>query len=406
MSILTKPLLVRCLSSIMPHSLKYPKYFFQSQTWVDFASQALGSNHQILKFLERLPHTNFDLEVFVYQYPWHLKQNLWYIPRFPGFDDSFIESYNKISDSNNPDDSSLVELQSQLKTAFKNLLQKILKQARSSGITFLKLDFDDQICNILGITSNQELLTFLKKQGIGFALEISSKIIQFTGTMTLDLDLLVNVGPENQTKLIGSLDFLTEGLKNFYEKNSKYFLSWEKNTRRLTKHALDKNWQVSISKTQENFEGFYRLLKDTSARQNFAVQPKNYLQSLFDQDFSRIIVLKDQQGEAQAAWLGIVTEKTLTNLYAGNSQASHKENGQYLMHLAAIKLGLDEKLKFYDMGGYNSKLSFGKFKDGYKGDVRLFLGPIDILIKPRQFELSNFVIRLVKTILGKKDYEY
>ncbi|MEI6728945.1 MAG: peptidoglycan bridge formation glycyltransferase FemA/FemB family protein [bacterium] len=390
----------------MHYSLKYPKYFFQSQTWVNFAVQALGSKHEILKFTQSLPDSNLDLEVFVYQYPWHLKQNLWYIPRFPGFDIDFTTAYNKISDSNNLNDSLLVELQNQLKTAFTNLLKKILKQAKSTGITFLKLDFDDQICNILGITSNQELLTFLKKQGVKLPVEISKKIIQYTGTMTLDLELVENVAPENQTKQIGSLDFLTEGLKNFYEKNSKYFLSWEKNTRRLTKHALDRNWQVSISKTKENFEGFYGLLKDTSIRQNFAVQPKNYLQSLFDKDFSRIIVLKDQQGEAQAAWFGIVTENTLTNLYAGNSQASLKDNGQYLMHLAAIKLGLDEKLKFYDMGGYNPKLSFGKFKDGYKGEVRSFLGPIDILIKPNRFKLSNFIVRLAKTILGKKDYEY
>lgn len=384
-------------------NLKYPKYFFQSQKWVDFAAPALGTGHQILEFRQNLSESDLALDVFVYQYPWHLKQKLWYIPRFPGFNQDFAIAFNKLDKSNLNLSS---QVQADLKRAFIKLIRKVILQAKSNGVTFLKVDFDDQICSLININSTHELLQFLKSQGVEQQVKISSKIIQYTATMTLDLQQLENLQPQAQTKHIGSLDLLTEGLKNFYEKNSKYFLTWEKNTRRLTKHALDKNWQVSISKTQENFEAFYNLLKQTSLRQNFGIQPKKYLLNLFNQDFSRIIVLKDTQNIVQAAWFGIVTEQTLTNLYAGNSQISLKDNGQYLMHLAAIKLAMDEKLRYYDMGGYNPKLSFGKFKDGYKGNVRFFYGPVDILIKPNKFKLANFIIRIVKIILAKKDYEY
>jgi lipid II:glycine glycyltransferase (peptidoglycan interpeptide bridge formation enzyme) len=388
----------------MQSTIKYPKYFLQNQIWVDFVTQALGDDHKILKFRQNLSHSDLNLEVFVYQYPWHLKQSLWYIPRFSGFTDKLQNAFNEAIIAENENE--ILTLQKLLQTSFIELLQKVIVGAKKHNITFLKLDFDDQLCMFLGIKDSMELVTFFKNQGLAYKLNISSKIIQFTGTMTLDLEKLENLQLQNQIKQADSMDFLTDGLKNFYELNSKQFLKWEKNTRRLTKHSLEKGWRVSVSKTTQNFEGFYELLYKTSKRQNFGIQPKSYLENLFNQNFSRLITIKDKYNQIQGAWFGIVTDQTLTNLYAGNSDLSLKDNGQYLMHLVAIKLALDENLKYYDMGGYNPKLSFGKFKQGYKGDCRFFLGPIDIILKPYKFQTSNLIIRMAKIILGKKDYEY
>ena len=135
---------------------------------------------------------------------------------------------------------------------------------------------------------------------------------------------------------------LTCKIIDFWEQNDKIWTRiMDKRTRYGTRKAVDFGWQVSFEKNSENFEIFYNLCQETSFRQGFAIHSKNYLQRLFDEPFSRIIILFDQN-IAQAAWLGIWQSENqnsiLTNLYGGNSLVSRDNYGQYFLHLAAIFL--------------------------------------------------------------------
>jgi len=231
-------------------------------------------------------------------------------------------------------------------------------------------------------------------------------------------------------------------IATFWHQNDKIWLKiMDKRTRYGTRKAVEFGWQFSVEKSPENFEIFYNLAEETSLRQGFAIHSKNYLQKLFKQEFARIIVLFDKN-VAQAAWLGIWQlenkNSVLTNLYGGNSLISRDNYGQYFLHLAAIflakleseKLNLvedtDEKkyqessqketekisqtenkipkeiLKssqnqcFYDLGGLESGKGFDLFKKGYIGEIRNFVGPFDIILQPKKYQLVNQIIKFGK----------
>jgi SanA protein len=83
-------------------------------------------------------------------------------------------------------------------------------------------------------------------------------------------------------------------------------------------------------------------------------------------------------------------------LYGGNTAISRKRHGQYLIHLAALYLATQEDTQFYDLGGYDSDKGYGQFKEGYKGALRSFLGPVDLVCRPLVYNSLQGLIGLVK----------
>jgi hypothetical protein len=152
----------------MPSNI-YPTYFLQTQSWASFWLAVNPKNHQVREFGEGF------LSCFVYEYPWQFRQKFWYIPRLATVD------FTSISSS---EDRELI-----LQTT-KNLLQKILQTAQKEGICFVKLDFNDQLIELLGYTNLKQLNQELLLKNFNFPTNLRTKIIQFTGTMFLSLQEL------------------------------------------------------------------------------------------------------------------------------------------------------------------------------------------------------------------------
>ncbi len=351
-------------------------YFLQTKQWADFWVQANTEGHAVYHISCQTTTTfgSIELLAFVYQYPWYFKQKFLYIPRGP-----FLQKPETI----NPSKAQITEL-------LKHFLDNLMNLAEKISASFVKLDFDDNLMMNLGIKDNEELELFLKKDFENYNFNFNAQKIQYLQTPVLDC--------QNLTKTSYQAYLDKEVLTDFFQKNTDFWATVNQTTRRNTRKSLEHGWFVSSEKTLSNFESFWNIILKTSKKQGFYLHSKNYYYQLFKQDFSHILILNDVQQKAQAAWLGVNLNKSLVYLYGGNLEDSRKFNGQYFLHLAALYLAANQNCLTYDLGGYETGSGYGKFKEGYKGYMKTFLGPTDIVTKPIIYKIVNMIIRGAKTV--------
>jgi lipid II:glycine glycyltransferase (peptidoglycan interpeptide bridge formation enzyme) len=330
----------------------FPNYFINESFWAEFWLSANDKNHNFQIF------KNQFFQVIIYEYPFRFGQKFWYISKAPNFLNSEFGEND-----------------------WWNFLDEITEASKKAGIVYLKMDFDHQLCD--------KIPDFLQKLKNKYPkILTNTKSIQYLATMTLEI-------PKVDFSF-GTSEISNTDLEKLFLQTKDFWQKTNENIRRYTKKSLTKNWQITTEKSVENFEFYYQIYKETSLRQKFAIQPKKYLQTLFEKDFIRIIILKDQNNQPQAVWLGILSDNTLTYLSGGNTEFSFKNYGQYIIHLVAAGLAVSENMSFYDLGGYDERLGFSKFKDGYRGKIRKFVGPYDLVFRPEIYYPIMFAIKILK----------
>ncbi len=351
-------------------------YFLQTQDWADFWLKANPKDHEVhlIRCQIDINEKPVELVAFIYQYPWYFGQNFLYIPKGP-----FLETPAGTYPS-----------QTQVEELLEVFFQQITALSKKLNSTFIKLDFDDNICQQLNLRDNEQLVNYLKKK-FQHKFRFYTKELQYLQTTVLAVGNLYS--PSTNQGFLGQ-----ESLREFYQKNQDFWQQVNQTTRRYTKKSLDLNWKVSAEKSPDNFKNFWKIIRETSAKQGFFTHQQSYYFELFKQNFSRILVLYDEQGQPHAAWLGIILNRTLTYLYGGNTNVSRKKHGQYLLHLAALYLCSVEKVTLYDFGGYDQDKGYGQFKEGYKGELRSFLGPTDLILKSWSYSIMQGSISWVKGV--------
>jgi lipid II:glycine glycyltransferase (peptidoglycan interpeptide bridge formation enzyme) len=247
-------------------------------------------------------------------------------------------------------------------------VEKALEIAKIQKCSFVKIDFDENFQQGLQlILDNYKIIQ-------------NTKPLQYKSTMTLDLEIILEILPDD----------------NFFENSKIFWKTTNNNVQRYTKKAnLANNWTVSTQKTLTNFEHFWQVYKATSNRQDFKTHTKDYYQKLYELDFSKIIILFSHN-IPQAVWFGIATENTLTYLYGGNTDFALANLGQYKIQLEAVKLAVANNLRFYDLGGYEAGKGYARFKENYKGDIRVFSDPLDIIVNLFWYNFVNFSVKIIK----------
>jgi len=359
----------------------YYSYFWQTQEWADFWRQATGRGHAVYQISCQLVKDQYtvSLQAYVYGYPWYFGQNFLYLPRGP------------VLVTSQPSELSVESIGS-LWQAF---VQELSKLAEQLGSVFVKLDFDDYLAKQLKLTDISSLQAFLPNYWPNQRLNFQTKPLQYVHSLVLDCTNLKL--PETGSLSIGeSLELDT--LKKFFELNPSFWSTVNQTTRRYTRKSLAESWSVDLRKNPQTFSEFWQILRSTSRRQGFSTHPKNYYATLLRQEFSRLLILRDAQGKAQAAWLGISLNRSLVYLYGGNLDKSRRRYGQYLLHLSALYLATVEGCTSYDLGGYQAGSGYGQFKEGYGGSLKTFLGPVDIVFKPKVYALINYLIHVAHQV--------
>ncbi len=343
-------------------------YFLQTPEWMNFWIGYNKLNHRVHHFQEG------SLLCYIQEYPWQLGTKFWYIPKAP----VFTEQKSRLN-------------QETILQDLDNLYSKITKQAKENGIIFIKNDFDDTLTNQLGIENDQDLIQSLGelKSLSNLKLVPNTKKIQYLECTYCDISYLPKASPD-------------QNLQEFWDDNQSFWAKCNEQVRRYTRKSLkDYNqglYTINTEKTTENFEAFWSVHRDTTLRQNFSTQPKDYLINFMNSDFGRIITVRDQSGVPMSVWLGVKIENTLYYILGGNSDIALKSRTQYLLQLAAVQLAKQEGCDYYDMGGYEAGSGYGQFKDGYKGIHREFLGPVDIVLDPIKYKAINLISSTAKSI--------
>jgi lipid II:glycine glycyltransferase (peptidoglycan interpeptide bridge formation enzyme) len=253
--------------------------------------------------------------------------------------------------------------------------------AKANNITYIKLDFDYHFTNLLDIKDNNQLLKFVSTHTTSKVV-VSNKTIQYLSTALLDCSTL---------QYSDTIDDLMNINTSFWSKTNE-------NIRRYTRKSLKQDWKIETGNTKDNFENFWSVYQSTANRQKFAIHPKSYFEKMLEHEFVRLIILKDSEGTPHSVWFGVEIDDTLYYLYGGNDDYSFDHYGQYLIHLVATQIAAQEKVKSYDLGGYDSSKGFGKFKEGYRGNIVTFLGPVDIILDPFYYHLIQTGIHALKRL--------
>ena len=332
------------------------KNFLQTVEWSQFWLAANSSHHNIINITIENPE---KYQAIAYQYPWKFKQTWLYIPRFgSGF---------------------TVDSRKEARQIFKEFISKASQIGKEMSATLLKIDFDPKFFNLLK-NEHDEGLTFLSSI-TNQQIVPSPRKINYLSTIVLNLEDVISgnffdIKKPNNTELV-----------DFFKLNGKFWKNTNQNIRRYTRKALELEWTVEID--GNNFEEWYKIHKETSERQSFATHSRYYLEQLYKQDFTSSIILRDSQGAARAGWLGGVFGDTIVYLHGGNTQDSFDKFGQYLVHLVAIAIGSQKRCRFYDLGGWEEGKGFSKFKEGYRGEVEVYPGTFDVVLKEPDYFLTR-----------------
>lgn len=341
-------------------------YFLQTPEWANFWKNASGANHNYTFFEDE------NYSSYIYEYSWKLKQKFWYLPKGP-----ILKNVNK--------DVGILELD------LKQFFEKIIIEAKQKNICFIKFDFDDNLTKSLDYDNISNYVKLLKNLPLKNLLVTSNtKKIQYLQSTVCDLSCCIKH------------DSITDTLIQFWDNNQVFWSKTNEQVRRYTRKLLkeyeSENYSYSFEKTKENFEAFWAVHYSTAQRQNFSTQPKKYLYEMMMENFGRICVVYNEKKEPLSVFLGIMLNDCLYYILGGNTPSAMHNRSQYLLQLLVIRQARLEGCNNYDMGGYEVGSGYSKFKDGYRGKLRQFLGPIDVALKPLTYKNIQTLIKIRKKV--------
>lgn len=178
-----------------------------------------------------------------------------------------------------------------------------------------------------------------------------------------------------------------------------------------TRYAQRKGVTVKEADHNNNqdFEIFYKLLKDTADRQKYYVHPKKYYLGIWEtlpQDMCHILIA-EFEGAPLAAWMLFTYKNVLYYPYGGSSEEHKNLFASNLIGWEAIRLGKKHDCEVFDMWGAskdpNDKADpwhgFTNFKLKFGGEHVEFMDSYDYVINPFMYKSFNLANKLRWKIL-------
>ncbi len=149
------------------------------------------------------------------------------------------------------------------------------------------------------------------------------------------------------------------------------------------------------------FEIFFKLYKETLNRQNYLGHSLSYHQTVWKymgKKFAKILVAY-YQNIPLASYQLFFFKDTAYYVYGGSSSAHKEVMASNLLMWESMRLAKRLKCKNFDMWGALSKnydlrdpwVGFHRFKEGYGGIHKSYLGSIDIVFKPWEYKIFSLL---------------
>lgn len=176
------------------------------------------------------------------------------------------------------------------------------------------------------------------------------------------------------------------------------------NIRVAKKHGVE----VVEDNSDEAFETYLRLTKETTKRQKFYAHNEQYHRLLWQtlkprkmENLTAHLLIAQYKNEPLVAWMLFVCGDTLYYPYGASSSKHHEIMASNLMMWEAIRFGKKLGLHTFDMWGAlgphpdtnDPWYGFHRFKEGYGGTLIEFVGSYDLVLHPFLYELYKLVDR-------------
>ncbi len=181
--------------------------------------------------------------------------------------------------------------------------------------------------------------------------------------------------------------------------------SFHSKTRYNIRLAQRQGVEASEDNSDETFEKYLELTKETSKRQGFYAHTEKYhrlmWKCLTPSGIAHLLIAK-YKGEVITTWILFAFKDFLYYPYGSSTDKYKNVMANNLMMWEAIKLGKKLGLTTFDLWGREEGKGFTKFKEGYNPKVVTFIGtwdlPTSILYWPYRIaeEIRWKLLRLLK----------
>ncbi len=183
-------------------------------------------------------------------------------------------------------------------------------------------------------------------------------------------------------------------------------------TRYNIKIALKHDVKIIEDNSDEAFEEYLKLTKQTTKRQRFYAHTEGYHRLMWKTLKNKIahLFLAKYKEETLVAWILFVYNDTLYYPYGASSTLYRETMASNLMMWEVIKFGKRLGLKKFDMWGALSTnpdkndpwYGFHRFKEGYGPKHIEFVGSYDLVINPMLYEVYKILDKVRWIILKLK----
>ncbi|UWG97203.1 aminoacyltransferase [Dehalobacter sp. DCM] len=167
-------------------------------------------------------------------------------------------------------------------------------------------------------------------------------------------------------------------------------------TRYNIRLAIKKGVHIRIG-TRTDLPEFYRVLKETTERDNFLVRSYSYFEDIYDTlvptGFGQLFIA-EFEGKIIAGTLAFVTGDKAWYIYGASSNSYRNVMPNYLIQWEMIRWAKANGCSLYDFRGVSGDLSednplYGlyKFKKGFNGEFTEFIGEWDFVYRPFMYTI-------------------
>lgn len=258
----------------------------------------------------------------------------------------------------------------------KEIISSLKKLAKEENLIFIKME-----PNVL-LKGNEKVIDLLKKEGA-----VPGKTLFTPTTFWIDL-----------TKDEEDL------MKDFHSK-----------TRYNVRYSKRKGVEVVEDNSDEAFEKYIALTRETVERQGFYAHTEKYHRLMWEMlhknmvedgkdPIARLLTAK-YKGEILTTWIVFVWHDFLYYPYGASSDKHRNVQASSLMMWEAIRYGKGLGLKTFDLWGREPGEGFTRFKEGFNPRVVEFLGTWDLITSPiyypyRVAEFLRWAFLRLRTRLG------
>ncbi len=166
---------------------------------------------------------------------------------------------------------------------------------------------------------------------------------------------------------------------------------------------------VVVKKTtnEQGIDIFYDIMQETAEREAFMIHPKKYYERIVklmaDKKMVKIFTAFYKDIPLAAVYIFCFGDK-IWYMYGASSNEHRNRMPNHAIHWAVIKWAKENGYKTYDLWGipvnpHPEHPLFGvyRFKKGFKGEKKVFIGMHDLVFQPFWYKLFN---KSVKTYIN------